>query len=168
MKTLIISTLILTLLTGSTIARNSSADEALEDLTTIGVKIPYSASISEMYLAYDENDKIQVGIATRPIKSYKMLTGQIVVRKETGYYVIEAAEITDLDKIKHPKQRTEIKRAIAVLEGTRIDPAAPAFHVDGLTGATRYRKKVLTNFSIMAKMLVAEMEKDPDWPKESI
>jgi hypothetical protein len=127
---------------------------------------PYSRTIERMYIGYDAEGKARVGIAHREIKSFKPITGVVVVNKTDEGFVLSAALFPDIAKIRNSKDRTQVLNVLKSFQNIPFDPHAEKSAVDGLTGATRYGIQTSGYLNYLARRTALEMESKPNWPQQ--
>ncbi len=145
------------------------AVQALGDISSYSHKAGYSPSVSDVYLGYDSAGKPVSGVALRPIKTYATVNGLVAVKQKDGQWVIDSASIPDITRIKDPAKQRKVMDALKEFPGSTVKDASGAVHkVDAVTGATRYQENIYLYFNLLAQTAVAEIEKNPDWPKTGL
>jgi hypothetical protein len=142
------------------------AIDALGDVATYSHKTGYSPSVSDVYLGYNSAGQVVSGAAMRSIKSYSTVNGLVAVTKKDGQWVISTASIPDIARIKDPAKQQKVLQAVRDFSGSEVkDSAGNLQEVDAVTGATRYQENIYLYFNLLARTVVEEIEKNPDWPK---
>ncbi len=143
----------------------SIIDRAMAGLTIKVSDDPYSRTIEKMLIGYDDQGQPKIGIAYRAIKSFKPITGIVIVEKSATGFVLKEALFPDLGKIKNAKDRKQVLSILKQFKNIVFDPHAEKSAVDGLTGATRYGIKASGYLNHMARRIAIEMEAPPNWPE---
>lgn len=147
---------------------NDAIKAALKGMSQTSRKVPHSAAIEAMYLGYDAKGDIKVGIAVREIKTFKDITGIVIVHQTTEGFKIHEAQFPDLHKIRSAKDRQQVESILKMFKNKPFDPHVEKSAVDGLTGATKYGLRISGYFNYMARKTALEMKANPDWPKTAI
>lgn len=137
--------------------------QAMDGLDVKGSATPYSRTIEQMMIGYDTNGVARVGIAQREIKSFKPITGVVIIHKTAEGYILHEAHFPDISKIRNAKDRQQVQTVLKSFKNISFDPHAEKSAVDGLTGATRYGIKTSGYLNYMARRTALEMEADPKW-----
>jgi len=161
------------ILLSSALAHAGEFDEfavkALGDVASYSHKADYSPAVSDVYLGYDAKGNVVSGAALRSIKTYAVVNGLVAVKQKEGQWVISSAVIPDIARIKDPAKQQKVTDAIKEFSGTTVkDSSGNLKKVDAVTGATRYQENIYLYFNLLAKTVVEEIEKNPDWPKTSV
>lgn len=143
----------------------SIVDTSLKGLEIRASKSPYSKTISRIYIGYDKEGRPKKGLAYREIKSFKPITGVVIVEQTTNGYVLQKSFFPDLNKIRKAKDRKQIEKLLESFQNVAFDPHGERSAVDGLTGATRYGLQTSGYLNYLARKTALEMEAAPDWPK---
>lgn len=139
----------------------------ISDCEKYSEKSPYSSTAPYMALGYDKDEKPVKGAIVHSIKTYSKVTGILVVRKDGEKYIVDKAEIIDLEKIKDAKKRKKAEDALKHIQGQVIkDGKKKQKQIDAITGATRFANSIFTTFDKMAKSTLKEMEENPSWTKK--
>ena len=138
----------------------------LTSAASFSEKTPYSPTVQTVFLSYDADGNINRAIALRAFKSYEWVTAMVVVERKGDTFVVAHAEIPDIGRIAKPEKQQKVIGAIKSVQGRTVRNEAGTYKkIDAVTGATRYHKRIYLYFDKMAAALVAEMVKNPDWPK---
>ncbi|VGO15300.1 hypothetical protein PDESU_03882 [Pontiella desulfatans] len=127
---------------------------------------PYSRTIKQMYIGWDNAGNPKTGIAYREIDSFKTITGMVVVDKTATGYVLREAVFPDISKIKNAKDRQQVLSILQQFKGVPFDPHAEKSAVDALSSATRYGIKMSGFLNYLARHVALQMENPPDWSKK--
>ncbi|MCC7300962.1 MAG: hypothetical protein IT583_07770 [Verrucomicrobia bacterium] len=142
------------------------AIKSLGDISSYSHKEGYSPAVSDVYLGYDAQGNVISGAAMRSIKTYATVNGLVAVTKKDGQWVISSASIPDIARIKEPAKQQKVTDAIKAFSGSTVKDANGNLQkVDAVTGATRYQESIYLYFNLLAKTVVEEIEKNPDWAK---
>lgn len=132
------------------------------------LKDAYGGGIDRMYLGYDGDGNIAVGVAVRETKTYKKVHTLAVVTPSEKGYKIAAAEAPDMNRIPG-KANDYVSEALKDIAGKTFDSSDAARGlVDAVSGATRYYKSIYVSYSLMASKLIEEMTKQPDWERKTL
>lgn len=124
----------------------------------------YSKVIPDMYLGYDKDGNVVVGIAIRKIRTYKKVTALLMVRRKEDVYFVDYAYILDIDIIKDKEKRNKVASSIEDISGkVLIDSEGKHHGVDTVTGATRYYKNMYAYYNLLSRHIIKEMKNNPDW-----
>ncbi len=140
-------------------------DSALTGLEVITSDNPYSRTIERMYIGYSADGAAKVGVAFREIKSFKPITGMVVIHKTEKGFILHEALFPDIGKIRNAKDRKQVLSVLKAFKNIPFNPHAEKSAVDGLTGATRYGIQTSGYLNYMARRTAIEMESKPNWPK---
>ncbi len=142
---------------------------SLDQCEKYSAKTPYSRVIPFLALGYDKEGKPVQAAVIRSFKTYSRVTGLLVVRKDGRKYVVDKAEIVDIERIKDKKKRNKAEAAVKhILKQVVRDGKNRNKKLDVITGATRYANSIFAAFDLMAKAAVAEMEKNPKWQRKDL
>jgi len=143
--------------------------EVFKGLKSYSQKTPYSKAILDMGLGKTQEDKIQKGYALRQFKTYEKITALVVVEKKDEGFVIIKAGFLDLNKIKDDKKKEIILNAAKSFKGKLIKENKKTFSkIDAVSGATRYHMRIYATLNLLAKKIIEEMEKNPDWKYKNL
>jgi len=158
-----------TLLFSEELLSTAKINDIFKGLKSYSRKAPYSKAILDMGLGKDQDNKIQKGVALRQFKTYEKITVVVVVEKKDEGFVIIKVDFLDLEKIKDQKKKEIIKKAASFFEGKIIKKNKQNFsRVDAVSGATRYHKRIYATLNLLAKKIIEEMGKNPDWKYKTI
>ncbi|HEY5654169.1 MAG TPA: hypothetical protein VIR63_07375 [Pontiella sp.] len=164
-----IRVLLITVLTCFTSAWGDQVKEvinnALTGLNIVESEDPYSRTIKQVYIGWDEKGAPKTAAAYRKIESFKPITGVVIVDKTESGYVLREALFPDIEKIKNAKDRRQVQSILKQFQQIPFDPYAEKSAVDGLSGATRYGIKVSGYLNYMARHVALQMESPPAWAK---
>ena len=142
--------------------------ESMEGLTIKSSEDPYSRTIEKMLIGYDADGVARVGIAHRKIKSFKPITGVVIVHQSESGFVLHQAHFPDISKIKKAKDRQQVLGILKQFKNVPFDPHSEKSAVDGLTGATRYGIQTSGYLNHLARKTALEMTAAPDWKTEKL
>jgi len=130
----------------------------------------YSDAIDDLFLGYDAAGKPVTGAALREFKTYEKVTAMLAVQAADGAFVIRSAEIPDIGVIKNAEKQNKVTGAIRSVTGKTVrDASGKEITVDAVTGATRYQKRIYSSFNLMARAIVAEINRNAsDWEKKPV
>lgn len=137
--------------------------QAMSGLVVKTSESPYSRTIEKMLIGYDADGQAKTGIAYREIKSFKPITGLVVVHKTPDGFILHEAHFPDIAVIKNAKDRQQVLTVLDAFKNIPFDPHAEKSAVDGLTGATRYGIQTSGYLNYMARRTALEMEAGPNW-----
>ena len=137
--------------------------QAMSGLVVKSSETPYSRTIEKMLIGYDTNGSARVGIAQREIKSFKPITGVVIIHRTEDGFVLHEAHFPNISKIKKAKDRQQVQTILKSFKNIPFDPHAEKSAVDGLTGATRYGIQTSGYLNYLARRTAREMEAAPDW-----
>jgi len=124
--------------------------------------ITYRVLPDNAYIGFSKENKPIVAVKSKGFKSYSHITICIAVKKVGDSFIISDAKIKDLDKIKNKKKNDNVVNAIADIKGKKIaSPKQEYKNIDAVTGATRYHSAVYENGNLLAKDLLASLQKNP-------
>jgi len=124
--------------------------------------ITYQILPDNAYIGFSKENKPIVAVNSKKFKSYSVITICIAVKKEGDGFIISDAKITDLNKIKDKKKRDNVTSAIADIKGQQIVTEKKQYkNIDAITGATRYHSAVYESGNLLAKDLMASLQKNP-------
>ncbi|MDZ8119796.1 hypothetical protein [Pontiella agarivorans] len=144
---------------------HDTVTRALKGLRTAESPIPYSRTIKELYIGFDEKGIPKTGVAFREIESFKTITGVVIVDKTETGYILREAVFPDIGKIKNAKDRKQVKAVLKQFQNVPFDPHAEKSAVDALSGATRYGIKTSGYLNYLARHVALQMESPPEWTK---
>ncbi|WP_372796893.1 hypothetical protein [Pontiella sp.] len=163
----------LTLLLALCAAASAAADDvqetvtrAMEGLRTAASPVPYSRTIKQLYIGFDNEGRPKTGVAFREIESFKTITGVVIVDKTENGYVLREAVFPDIGKIKNAKDRKQVNAVLQQFKQIPFDPHAEKSAVDTLSGATRYGIKTSGYLNYMARHVALQMESPPKWTEQ--
>ena len=175
-RNLLLMVLCLTVIAGSAFAGSKKrvsddvvkqAKVFLQTSVEYSAKTPYSKTIPYFFLGYSKDGSVEQGVALRSFKTYEWVTAMIVVKKEGEKYIVAHAVIPDIASIKDDKKREKVLDAIKGMKGLVLQDEKKGFdHIDAVTGATRYNKRIYLYFDKMAEALVHEMKANPAWERK--
>jgi len=126
-------------------------------------KTPYAAGIDSLALGYNADGAVVAGVAARKTKTYKSTTLYLTVVPVDGQFQIRSALIPDLAEF-HGKSQSLAQETLTDLKGKTVPDAQAARKlVDGVTGATTYRRAIYVSGSAIAAALIRELQAKPDW-----
>jgi len=130
--------------------------------------ITYRILPDNAYIGFSKDNKPVVAVKSKKFKSYSAITMCLAVKKTADGFIISDAKITDLNKIKDKKKNDNVTNAIADLKGKKIVTEKEQYkNIDAITGATRYHTAVYENGNLLAKNLMATLQKNPK-PEDTI
>jgi hypothetical protein len=131
--------------------------------TSFSHKASYGSGIDDMYLGFDKDSKLVVGIAKKMTKTYKEALTIVAVVPDNGKFKVSAAEIPDIESF-HGKSKDLTKEGLKVITGkVYADEKEARGMVDGVTGATKYLEALYVGYSVMSSRVIREMSAKPDW-----
>ncbi len=164
----------ITLFTALCAAASAGADKAqetviaaMEGLRTAASPVPYSRSIEQLYIGFDEQGNPKTGAAYREIESFKPITGVVIVDKTENGFILREAVFPDITNIKNPEDRKQVQAVLKQFKNVPFDPHAEKSAVDALSGATRYGIKTSGYLNYMARHVALQMESPPKWTKQN-
>ncbi len=141
----------------------------LKQSTTYSEKENYSKVIPHVLLGYDANGDTLQGIAMRSFKTYERVTALIALKRQDDQIVIDVVDIPDIGVIKDIGKQLKVLDALKGVSGTVVqDASGKRIPIDGVTGATRYQKRISLYLDKMAEALLQEMKQDPGWSRKPV
>ncbi|MBT8042469.1 MAG: hypothetical protein HKP10_02695 [Kiritimatiellales bacterium] len=140
-------------------------NQTLADLEVATSDAPYSRTIERMYVGCDHNGNPKTGMAYREVKSYKPITGVVIVDKTPDGFVLREALFPDIGKIRNAKDRRQVMSVLKQFKNVPFDPYAEKSAVDVVSGATRHGHKTTGYLNHLARKTALEMLSKPDWPQ---
>lgn len=139
--------------------------DALDGLNIVASDDPYSNTIQRMYIGYNAEGQPVTGVAYREIKSFKTITGLVIVDHTDEGFVLREAVFPDISKIKSAKDRKQVLTVLRAFKGVSFDPHAEQSAVDGVSGATRHGLKTTGYLNYLSRRTALAMEDPPEWAK---
>ena len=131
-------------------------------------KPAYGSGIQDLYLGYNAEGAIVVGLAARVTKTYKESSVLLAVTPEGDAFKVAAAEIPDVETF-HGKSKDLAQSALKDITGKLFrDEKAARGLVDAVTGATKYYQAIYVSGAQMAAKLIEEIKARPDWPRSPL
>ncbi len=131
-------------------------------------KPDYGAGIRDVYLGYDQDGAIVVGVAARETRSYRKAVALVSVVPANSGFKIEAAEIPKIG-IFWGKSNSLTRDALKDIEGRKFADARQTREiVDAVTGATKYLHAIYVSYSHMTAKVIEEMQAKPDWQRKPL
>lgn len=133
--------------------------------TSYSLRADYGGGIKDLYLGYDAEERIVVGIALRSTKTYAEATTIVAVTPSEGGYTVTAADIPELESF-HGYSQELAAEALAKIQGTVLaDAAAARGLVDAVSGATQYYQAIFVSYALMSRVVIEQIEAQPAWPR---
>ncbi len=142
----------------------SVIDQTLCGLEVVESDAPYSRTIERMYIGCDTGGNPKTGVAIREIKSFKPITGVVIVDQTSDGFMLREALFPDIDKIKSAKDRRQVMSILKQFKNISFDPHAEKSAVDVVSGATRHGHQTTGYLNHLARKTALEMLSKPDWP----
>lgn len=120
------------------------------------------AKIREIYFGYNRDGKLINAVAVKPFSTYGKVTGIIMIGYKEKDIIVQSVKIPDAKNISSESKRKKLQQALKDITGKVLaDNSSKWKNIQAVTGATRYYSKIYINFNIIAKYLLAEMQKNP-------